>query len=197
MKIIDFDGTLVDVWPRYYAVFSELTKSNVGLERYRQVKRICEKDSIVAQNLGVELPDDYFENKRILLEEKEFLELDKLWIDVEEILSFFRKEDIILTKRRRKDNFFWELDRLGLYDLISQSHVIQSSKEEYVRKYYCEYEKIVLGDSTQDLEMGRVPRTRCIMLGCGLFAPARFEQTNMKYDYYNTLSEAIRSEHLT
>ena len=194
MKIIDFDGTLVDIWPRYYAVFSELTKSNVGLEEYRRVKRIYERDSLVAQQLGVVLPDDYFVYKQILLEEKTFLELDKLWINVEDILNLFQEEDIILTKRRREDNFFWQLDRLRLHELILQSHVVQDSKEEYVRKRYCEKEKIVLGDSMQDLEIGRMPKTKCIMLGCGLFSRFRFEESGIDYVYYDTLQEAICNE---
>ena len=78
MRFIDFDGTLVDLWPRYYHVFCSLLNIEwVKIDEYKRAKQKLGKDELVAQYFGKQLGKTYFEEKSIALEEKEFLKYDQ------------------------------------------------------------------------------------------------------------------------
>ena len=63
MIIFDFDGTLVDLWPRYCAVFNDILKSSVSLNKYKLAKQSLKNDRLVAESFGIVLPKDYYEKK--------------------------------------------------------------------------------------------------------------------------------------
>lgn len=77
LKIFDFDGTLIDLWPRYHAVFCGLLGIDISLEAYREIKKRLVKDEMVAHYFGAHLPDGYFEQKSKRLEDREYFLLDK------------------------------------------------------------------------------------------------------------------------
>ena len=136
MIIFDWDGTLIDLWPRYYAVFRDITgQSNISFQEYKCVKQKLLKDSLVAEHFMIKLPENYFELKKIMLEEKEYLLLDKLFFNQEELKILLnwkdvgkqnggydeensrnghREDCIILSKRRNIPNFYWQINNLGL-----------------------------------------------------------------------------------
>lgn len=193
MKIFDFDGTLVDLWPRYYAVFCELTNCNVSLDRYKDVKRNFVRDERVAAEFGIALSDIYFDRKAILLEEKEFLKLDKLWLSVADTISLFEADgSFILSKRRNRDMLMWQLSYLGLDELVSKTHVVSDSKKEWVLEHFPTCDKIIIGDSLQDLEIGELPDTECIMVGCGLLQKSDFDEAKIHYTYCDTICDVIK-----
>ena len=61
MIYFDFDGTIVDVWQRYYQVFLAAGGvSGLGSKEYIAAKRRLGKDDLVAAALGVLLPSTYY-----------------------------------------------------------------------------------------------------------------------------------------
>lgn len=85
---LDLDGTLLDVWPRYYAVmksfFDRENKPFVSLDEYRRRKLLWVRDeAIVRQAIGGDprladgLLPNYFEWKRERLESEDMLRLDR------------------------------------------------------------------------------------------------------------------------
>ena len=74
MIFFDFDGTVVDIWNRYYRVFLTASKlSGFTQASYMEAKRSLVLDERVAHFFGGELPSDYFSTKRAILEDRAFL----------------------------------------------------------------------------------------------------------------------------
>lgn len=84
MIVLDFDGTIVDVWKRYHKIFCEGLVNRTlepTLEDYRKLKRKLKRDGDIAKVIGSDLVPGYFEIKKIKLESKEYLELDSALLD--------------------------------------------------------------------------------------------------------------------
>ncbi|WP_302429818.1 hypothetical protein [Fusobacterium varium] len=52
--IIDFDGTIVDVWERYYRIFIEYFKVDILKEDYKKLKKIFPYDIDLIEHLKLE-----------------------------------------------------------------------------------------------------------------------------------------------
>ena len=69
MVFLDFDGTIVNLWPRYYRAFCMASgAAGVTQAQYLAAKRRFPADGKLAEHLQVPLPDGYFSRKRGLLE---------------------------------------------------------------------------------------------------------------------------------
>ena len=67
MIVLDFDGTLVDVWRRYHIVFSdglEDPSSAPTLDEFKALRRQLVRDGSIAQSIGTRLASDYFRTKK-------------------------------------------------------------------------------------------------------------------------------------
>ena len=193
LKIFDFDGTLVDLWPRFYAVFCNLSRADVSLDEYREAKRRLKRDEDVAEGLGVTLPSDYFERKAELLEDKEYLKLDKLLFTPDELVRLLFGNSLILTKRRNEENFKWELDRLG----ISCDYKVLTSRDEDTKLRW-EEENIktpamVIGDSVDDIRLEQIDGVKAVAVGYGLSNRADFEGTGLCFEYAEYPDEVIEA----
>ena len=193
MIFLDFDGTLVDLWPRYYAVFCDLTKlNNVSLSEYRHTKQKLIKDSLVTEYFGQKLSSDYFEKKRIMLEEKKYLSLDKLFFEKEEIQCLLKKNCIILSKRRNRNNFYWQLDNLG----IKCNAYVVENKLEWIQAHASNENHIIIGDSVDDLKVGMLPNVTAWMVGYGVNVKEQFRDIDHRFfscpsDLLTALKEEI------
>ena len=88
----DFDGTLVDVWHRFYHVFIDAGKiSNVQFNEYKKAKLLFGKDEIVALHFNQELDKNYYFEKRKKLEDFDYLKMDNLLIDANFLIDFSQK----------------------------------------------------------------------------------------------------------
>lgn len=119
IEVFDFDGTLIDLWPRYYHVFCEASgvdNRQIEFNEYKMYKRLLQKDDSVAKVLGINLPENYYENKRVMLEADDYLLYDVPLIDASSISGYFKHNNcILLTRRRNRPNFFKELERLNYH----------------------------------------------------------------------------------
>lgn len=175
LYVFDFDGTIVDVWKRYHEVFQAAAGCSVDLLEYKDKKIAFESDVEVLGSFGISAPADYFQKKRKLLESDDYLKQDVLLTSKERLLSWFSRHDsIILTKRRDAAAFFRQIDRLGLAELATCSHVLNPdggmSKLQWVLA--CgereKEERLVIGDSSEDMSLGMLPNTTACFVETGL-----------------------------
>jgi len=197
MRIFDFDGTLVDLWPRFHAVFTNLTGAAVDLDTFRMSKLANVQDEEVARQLGVKLPPSYFHSKAQMLEDPKFLGLDQLWLGSSGTLSLFSdSEAIILSRRRQPDEFQAQLRGLGLESISGRAFVTQGAKVDWVASRFPKATLTVIGDSLTDLQIGRIPGARCLMLGCGLTSAGRFLASGISHRFFPTLPDLVRELNL-
>ena len=180
MIFFDFDGTLVDVWERYYHVFVTAGGfTSVGYDTYVQLKKNFIKDDLVAEQLHFTLASTYYAEKKKLLERPDFLKLDTPLIDVDTLLDFFiRFPCRILTIRRSPNAFFEQLKNLGLSAISEKSIVLQPelgvSKYEYLAVNYGAEENIIIGDAVSEYETSQLKNMKVILVRTGLRRPEDF-----------------------
>lgn len=180
MIFFDFDGTIVDVWPRYHQVFLTASKIfGIPFSLYRDTKQALISDRSVANHLGIKLPSEYFEQKRSLLEAEEFLRLDTLLLPSEELLSFFSQYDCrILTNRRRITAFEKEMENLGLRDLTEKAIILNPEskirKKRFIEENFPQGFHIIVGDSEAEWEAADLKNVYAILVQTGLRRPENF-----------------------
>ncbi|MCH5303920.1 MAG: HAD family hydrolase [Ruminococcus sp.] len=181
MIFVDFDGTLVDLWPRYHAVFTALCDLNsVTVQEYKEVKQRLVFDEKVAKYFGKKLCKNYFEKKAKLLEDKEYLALDRLFLQPEAINQAFIKNDaILLSKRRNKKHFKWELEQMGLY--VPSIVISDTSKKDWILEEFPGKRCIIIGDSIADLEAAQLNNVNAFMVDFGLGTEEQFIRSGIPF----------------
>lgn len=172
--ILDFDGTIVDLWPRFYKVFCDINSiSDVSFNDYKKVKRLLKKDELVARKLNVILHKDYFERKKEFLENFEYLKEDKLLVAKEDLYDFFAKyKCLILTKRRNKENFIKELKFLNIeikkleFEILSP--LSGMTKSEWIRQNYFNDAITLIGDGEEEIKANVLPNVNVVIVDSGL-----------------------------
>lgn len=169
MLYFDFDGTLVDVWQRYYHIFKDASGiTGMSLEEYVQVKKQLVRDGDVARAFGENLPEDYWAKKRAMLEDPQYLSFDRLIVPAEQILEFFKAHECrILTNRRYPDAFKEQLKGLGLEELLAKCVVLNPDEKITKTGYLQEkhpHECIVLVGDAEAEAQAAVVDTICVYL---------------------------------
>ena len=179
MIYFDFDGTIVDVWQRYYQVFLAAGGvSGLGSKEYIAAKRRLGKDDLVAAALGVLLPSTYYDDKRRLLEEASFLSLDTLLLSGSVLTDFFSEFPCrILTSRRDPDAFYAQLYSLGLAALAEKSIVLRP-QEKITKKEFLAAQgpckNIMIGDAQMEYDTAACSDTQVYLVRTGLRVPEDF-----------------------
>lgn len=183
MIFFDFDGTVVDLWPRYHQVFLAASGlSGISQQEYMEAKRALVSDSKVAQHFGGALSEEYFTKKRELLEAEQYLRLDMLLVSLAELNAVFSSEACrFLTCRRRPKALFTEMDGLGLGHLSDHVIVLDPdqgiSKKEYLMRNVPQGPHIVVGDSKAEWEAAS-DNIRAVLVRTGLRWPEDFPLTD-------------------
>ena len=190
MVFIDFDGTLVDLWPRYHAVFTTLCGlPEVTIDEYRFVKQTFHYDEKVAEYFGKKLPCEYFQKKSLMLEQKDYLALDRLFLPESMINHLFEHNAVLLTKRRNKANFLWELDTLNLK--INAVVLNRQSKKEWIKEHYSNEKSCIIGDSLEDLEAGLLDNVEAYMVNYGIGTVEQFINTKTAFQMIESPKQII------
>lgn len=182
MIFFDFDGTVVDLWPRYHQVFLATSGlSDISQRDYMEAKRALVSDHKVIRHFGGVLPKGYFRKKRILLEAEDYLQLDVLLVSPAELNAIFLSEECrFLTCRRCPNAFLSEMDGLGLGHLSGQVIVLNPdqgvSKKEYLTQTASRTPHIVVGDSKAEWEAAS-DNVRVVLVRTGLRWPEDFPLT--------------------
>jgi hypothetical protein len=187
MHIFDFDGTIVDCWHRYYNVFvlaNNLETSIIDFLDYKKVKLELEKDELVAKYFDIELSKNYFENKHVLIESIDYLKLDSLIVNKEKLIRFFETNDsIILTKRNNINNFYEQLNILGMADLKDKSYIVtgNESKFDFFISKFSNSSNCVYGDSFEEFNFSESINNKVYMVKSGLRDVSKFKYKENVY----------------
>lgn len=199
MIVLDFDGTIVDVWKRYHKIFCEGLVNRTlepTLEDYRKLKRKLKRDGDIAKVIGSDLVPGYFEIKKIKLESKEYLELDSILLDNSSIniVATHQTSFIVLSSRRMPDLLLWEIDKLGIPIPHCQLHVVspdeKNSKTEWLRVHDSHVDCII-GDSASELQALPDLDVRRIFVDTGLFCYKDVLSVGMKIVYQKDINRAL------
>ena len=187
MHIFDFDGTIVDCWHRYYNVFvlaNNLETSIIDFLDYKKIKLELEKDELVAKYFDIELSKNYFENKHVLIESIDHLKLDSLIVNKEKLIRFFETNDsIILTKRNNINNFYEQLNILGMADLKDKSYIVtgNESKFDFFISKFSNSSNCVYGDSFEEFNFSESINNKVYMVKSGLRDVSKFKYKENVY----------------
>lgn len=163
--ILDFDGTVVDDANRHWRVFMEVTGLWIEKDKYWALRRIGNTNADVLRNCGSEDVFD-LDEFRILIEDKEYLTLDRL-IPKDETLQYLccHFEVILCTIRSDKKNLEWQVDNLGIRNYLHRMVVIphqelnfHKSKAMSLRAFLgtdFASTDIIIGDTEVDVRTGR------------------------------------------
>ena len=177
MLYFDFDGTLVDVWQRYYRIFKDASRiSGMTFEDYVRLKKELPQDGDLARCFGAALPADYREKKRSFLEDPRYLAYDRLLVPKEQIREFFRSHSCrILTSRRSPEAFFDQLQALGLEQLREKCVVLnpdeKKTKTQYLRENHPDEAVYLVGDAEAEAQASQLDNVRVYLVRTGLRNP--------------------------
>ena len=177
MVYFDFDGTLADVWLRFYRIFTDASGiDGIAFEDYVRTKKQYPRDGELATQFGAVLPEDYWSKKRLMLEDPAYLTLDRLLVPAEEICDFFHKFDCrILTNRRNSHAFRAQLTELGLETLIDKSIVLNPdekvTKAQYLQQAHPDEQVVLVGDAEAESQAAQNGAVKVFLVRTGLRAP--------------------------
>ena len=165
---IDFDGTIVDVMPRYHGILTSYLKGTlkICLESFCNLKRQGLKEHQIVEIYDPTYPfyiPDYVEFKRERLESMEWLALDRVIGDpilAHEQLNLAGFNVHLLTQRRNEKNVYAQLKQLGLWGAFDEVSVVApmingNAKASFLKGKVTP-EDIVVGDSPVDMECARL-----------------------------------------
>jgi phosphoglycolate phosphatase-like HAD superfamily hydrolase len=193
---MDLDGTIINVWKRYYSITSSyLLENNMKLpmfDQYVAAKKKYENDAIVFPRLLDEQQwnslhsENYQKYKREHLEAMNYLMLDTVIGDI----SVFRKRFlsyrfVLLTIRSQQELLFWQLHKLGIFDCFEQIYCLKPNslknpKLECISSFATKND-IIIGDSDIDMECGVALQMGCIFVKSGLFSEKKIKHLISQY----------------
>lgn len=154
----DFDGTIIDVSRRDYAVYSNLI-TDLGAHAlpyriYWPMRRARTNIySILAQS-GItdkELADSFLAQRSLMIEDEKYLNLDSLIPGVVENISFCKtkKHFYLVTTRFNKANLYKQLKILHISDLFKEIIVSDKDKSGYYSRI--DNLRLIVGDTENDI----------------------------------------------
>lgn len=203
MVYFDFDGTLTDVWERFYRIFQDASAiTGITFEAYVSAKKRIPQDGALAAAFGAVLPDDYRDKKRSMLESAEYLAFDRLIVPAERICAFFQQHDCrILTNRRNPHNFKIQLSALGLGALTDRCIVLNPdakiTKAQYLSNAHPHEKVILVGDAEAESQAAQSDSVKVYLVRTGLRAPElipfsdRCEIIDSVSDFINAFKESV------
>lgn len=180
INLIDFDGTIVDVWSRYHAVFcaaSGCSEHLLSRSMYRGFRLSGKTDIDIIKTINIVCNvNEFRRRKHSMLENPEMLSKDSLIICKERLLGWFAQDDCyILTVRRNPSVLFQQMSELGIGLLRPRTVIINpdsgTTKEQWAKQLPRRSDEILaIGDSCSDMEIGRLDNARAVHVQTGLFS---------------------------
>lgn len=182
---IDFDGTIVDVYERYFGVLqSFINKTSPGQMHFNsfiKLKKSGLKDHEVANKLtGINdfNIEKYVKYKTSHIESLNWLSKDKLIGNFEQFVSKCHDMDYnisLLTQRRNPTNLQIQLEKFNIHNLFKDIIVVtpkdgQNVKYEYLREIvHSKSGAIIIGDSNEEINAGNILGLRTFHVQTGLY----------------------------
>ncbi len=181
---IDFDGTVIDVIPRYYGILCQYLEHygdlTIPFEQYKEIKRTGAKDHEIV-NAFVPHADfdiaDYLEFKRSNLEDLNWLSKDVLIGDPFYAYKSLKKmgfQVFLLTQRRNKENLIIQLDLLGITSCFDEIVVVHPKPNDNVKflylKEHSSNKDVIIGDSIVEITAAKQLNLEYYFVESGLFS---------------------------
>lgn len=202
---IDFDGTIVDVFPRYYGILnqylSELTNEYIDFSKYKRLKRQGNKDHIIIKELAKGLViniDEYVQFKRENLEDFSWLTKDVLIgnpVSTNKKLKNMGYKVVLLTQRNNKNNLIKQLDYLKIKEsfddiIMVKPRVGQNVKATHIAKQYS-LDDIIIGDSSVEMDASNLLNINGYFVESGLFSSKSLGIKNLVFADYKSVVDYI------
>lgn len=170
MKIFcDFDGTLVDVAPRHYKVYSDVVHSFGGTplsqKVYWSLKRKKEKWSAILEfsHLEKEVELEFLHAFTRRIEDLSYLKGDMLFPDSLEVLKWLslNNDMYLVSLRRNEENLLWQVDSLGIGDYFKRILSGHSETDGFDKKIAIigpilgSSKGLIIGDTEADIVTGK------------------------------------------
>lgn len=186
---LDLDGTVVDVWHRYYSVMKSFWERTLPapcpeLEEYRRLK-LCFVDdrkllrhwcrhSLLSEEEQQTLIEGYNYHKRNIMESEEMLKKDTLIGDLRSFISEVKPEYEVhlLSVRNRRTLAMEQLEWLNIAACLDRIAFVQPSRDQNPKLAYIKgsagKQDIIIGDSETDIECGTQLGLRTFHVSTGL-----------------------------
>jgi phosphoglycolate phosphatase-like HAD superfamily hydrolase len=201
---VDFDGTIVSVFERYYKVLNDYCSSryriNINYDLYILKKRKRYKDHQIVLEEHPEIQisiDDYHRYKLDNIELECYLAYDSLFPDSIGALSLLKEKGFfveLLTYRNDKNQLEEELLRLDLTSYFDKVTCLKpeqrvNRKSEHIRMTNNHPESIVIGDSPVEIEAAIDNNITGYFVDTGLFSKDVVSTSNV----FKTLYDVVKS----
>lgn len=200
---VDFDGTIVDVLPRYY----ELLQAYIGrpcqlnFESYKYLKRLGIKDHDIVSRLCdghcIEL-SSYLKFKRSNLEEIEWLRKDTIIgfpKDSYDKLKRLGYSVVLLTQRRSEQNLTEQIRLLNLDDCFDDLIVVRPLVDQNAKLIYLENkttsDDVIVGDSMVETECAEKLGLRGFFVRSGLWDQSFAGSVVKVFDDYDSVIDFL------
>lgn len=198
---VDFDGTIADVFPRFYGILSNYIEQyfdeELDYSMYRELKRLGKKDHVIVKELiyGLEINiENYMNYKRERLESFQWLQKDNIIGDPKDAYEKFKiigYDVVLLTQRNNKNNLLKQIDTLKIDDCFDDIVVVKPEegknvKAQYIEKCYCNKD-IIIGDSKVEIEVSRVLNIQGYFVNTGLISAPYAGVYDMVFENYNSV----------
>lgn len=124
---LDFDGTIIDSSARLYAVYknimTEFQRTYLSKDEYWDLKRERQPYAAILSKTGCEeLAAECMKRFLQKIESPDFLKFDQLLDGARKTLTVLKKDNrlVLVTLRRSRENLFWELKDLKIFNLFDQ-----------------------------------------------------------------------------
>lgn len=186
--LLDLDGTVLDVLPRYHRLHCDAVRSAGGdplaETEYWQAKRegVPELDLLARTGLAPEAAARAEESRLRRIESPRYLALDRLWPWTETALDALGRLAplVLVTLRRHPGRLGRQLGRLGLDRFFARvvaggGDGTPEAKAGLLRDAGLGglEGSVLVGDTEVDVASGRALGLRTIALRCGIRSPAR------------------------
>jgi phosphoglycolate phosphatase-like HAD superfamily hydrolase len=205
---VDFDGTIVDVMPRYHGILESYIKREKFIEidfnKYKSLKRKGIKDYDIVKRLceGNEIDlEDYLKFKRLNLENFKWLKKDIIIGSPEEAYHKLQNQGyrvVLLTQRYIEKNLHKQVKMLNIEKCFDEIIVVkplpnQNAKIKYL-KNIINIEDIIIGDSRDEMETAEKLNIAGFFVTSGLWNESFAGPIAQVFNNYNTVVDYIVGE---
>lgn len=202
----DLDGTIIDVYKRYYTVIknylsdNQLSIDNFDYESFIKLKKSGMKDHMIIKELTLAEIDieKYVSFKREKLEDSSYLSLDTFigespYSDLNKLRNKGYYLEII-SQRRNVHNGMTQVEALGLMDYFDKITFLHpradNSKLNYLRNIATKND-FIIGDSPIEIECAQELSMGCFFVDTGLYGVdcvKKYENYRLCSDYHQAIN---------
>lgn len=164
--LIDLDGTILNIWNRYYAILNDSFIAGyleidelINKYVYILMRREGLSEEMFLKLIGVINTEAYLNHRQTVIESEHYLSFDTLF-DIEKLKKFDRR--ILITYRKNRKNLINQLKKLGIHYFFTEIITPKSSisAKEFKFEIICELGEnerinaldcIVIGDTETDI----------------------------------------------